>query len=107
MTLVPVPLRLRLTLASCCIVGDREIVALSGAHTLGGCHTDRSGYDGVWTQQPLQFDNTYFTNLLRLTWVPRKWDGPLQYQDRECGRLMMLASDLALIEDPNFRYWGN
>ena len=28
---------------------DREIVALIGAHTLGFCHTDRSGYLGPWT----------------------------------------------------------
>jgi cytochrome c peroxidase len=27
---------------------DREIVALLGAHSLGRCHTDRSGYDGPW-----------------------------------------------------------
>ena len=29
---------------------DREIVALIGAHTLGSCHKDRSGYDGPWTR---------------------------------------------------------
>ena len=28
---------------------DREIVALLGAHALGRCHTDRSGYWGPWT----------------------------------------------------------
>ncbi len=39
---------------------DREIVALSGAHTLGQCRTDRSGFDGPWTEDPLKFDNTYF-----------------------------------------------
>lgn len=27
---------------------DEEIVALSGAHALGRCHTDRSGFDGPW-----------------------------------------------------------
>jgi hypothetical protein len=25
---------------------DQEIVALSGAHALGRCHSDRSGFDG-------------------------------------------------------------
>ncbi len=29
---------------------DREIVALIGAHTLGACHADRSGYVGPWTR---------------------------------------------------------
>ena len=29
---------------------DQEIVALAGAHTLGRCHTDRSGYDGPWSR---------------------------------------------------------
>lgn len=27
---------------------DQEIVALSGAHALGRCHKDRSGFDGPW-----------------------------------------------------------
>lgn len=36
---------------------DREIVALSGAHTLGRCHLSRSGFDGPWTSNPLKFDN--------------------------------------------------
>jgi cytochrome c peroxidase len=26
---------------------DQEIVALSGAHALGRCHSDRSGFKGV------------------------------------------------------------
>ena len=32
---------------------DREIVALIGAHTLGRCHADRSGYVGPWTRWDL------------------------------------------------------
>lgn len=28
---------------------DQEIVALLGAHTLGRCYTDRSGYEGPWS----------------------------------------------------------
>lgn len=37
---------------------DKEIVALSGAHSLGRAHPDRSGFDGAWTKEPLIFDNT-------------------------------------------------
>jgi len=28
---------------------DQELVALSGAHALGYCHKDLSGYVGAWT----------------------------------------------------------
>jgi cytochrome c peroxidase len=35
---------------------DRDIVALSIAHTLGICHTDRSGYDGIWTHFQMSLD---------------------------------------------------
>eukprot|EP00501_MAST-03F_sp_TOSAG23-6_P000286 GSMAST32.ASY1.ANO1.292.1 assembled CDS len=41
---------------------DQEIVALSGAHTLGRCHLTRSGFDGPY-------------------WTPRQWEGNFQYAD--------------------------
>lgn len=82
---------------------DREIVALSGAHTVGRCHRVRSGFDGPWTHNPLRFDNAYFRNLVNLEWVPRKWDGPLQFTDTATGRLMMLPTDMALVQDAKFR----
>ena len=31
---------------------DQQIVALSGAHALGRCHPDASGYSGPWTPTP-------------------------------------------------------
>mmetsp|Transcript_14126 Transcript_14126/g.30784 ORF Transcript_14126/g.30784 Transcript_14126/m.30784 type:complete len:273 (+) Transcript_14126:111-929(+) len=80
---------------------DKAIVALSGAHTLGSCHKDRSGFDGPWTTDPYKFDNEYFKVLLDLEWKPREWDGPLQYADPS-GKLMMLPSDIALKEDESF-----
>lgn len=81
---------------------DREIVALSGAHTLGRCHTDRSGFSGPWSRAPTTVSNEYFRLLLEETWTPKKWNGPLQYEDKS-GELMMLPSDLALTKDVLFR----
>ena len=49
---------------------DEDIVALSGAHTVGRCHADRSGFDGPWTEDPLTFDGAYFSLLLECDWQP-------------------------------------
>ena len=51
---------------------DREIVALSGAHALGRCHTDRSGYEGPWTFSPTVLTNAYYDLLLNTKWDWRK-----------------------------------
>ncbi|XP_012461165.1 L-ascorbate peroxidase, cytosolic [Gossypium raimondii] len=66
---------------------DKDIVALSGAHTLGRCHKDRSGFDGAWTTNPLTFDNSYFKELLSGTGADT----------------MQLPSDKVLVSDPVFR----
>lgn len=84
---------------------DQEIVILSGAHTLGSCHLSRSGFDGPWTSQPLVFDNEYFRNLLEKKWVPKKYEGNPMFEDAETGKLGMLPTDIALIEDPDFKKW--
>jgi cytochrome c peroxidase len=83
---------------------DQEIVALSGAHALGRCHKDRSGFEGPWTFSPTVLDNSYFRLLKEEKWTERKWAGPRQFQDSS-GKLMMLPSDIALTQDPAFASW--
>jgi cytochrome c peroxidase len=51
---------------------DREIVALSGAHALGRCHTDRSGFSGPWTFSPTVLTNDYYKLLLDEKWHWKK-----------------------------------
>uniref|UniRef100_K3YJ02 L-ascorbate peroxidase n=1 Tax=Setaria italica TaxID=4555 RepID=K3YJ02_SETIT len=66
---------------------DKDIVALSGGHTLGKAHPERSGFEGAWTQEPLKFDNTYFLEMLK----------------GESEGLLQLPTDKALLSDPEFR----
>ncbi|XP_071935299.1 L-ascorbate peroxidase 3-like isoform X2 [Coffea arabica] len=68
-------------------LSDKDIVALSGGHTLGRAHPERSGFDGPWTKEPLKFDNSYFVELLK----------------GESDGLLKLPTDIALLEDPEFR----
>lgn len=82
---------------------DREIVALSGAHALGFCHDDRSGFVGPWTDEPHKLTNKYYKDMLNKKWVMKNWAGPPQFVDAETGTFMMLSTDLALTTDVGFR----
>ncbi|KAL0396922.1 UNVERIFIED_CONTAM: L-ascorbate peroxidase 3 [Sesamum calycinum] len=72
-------------------LSDQDIVALSGGHTLGRAHHERSGFEGPWTRDPLKFDNSYFVELLK----------------GDSGGLLKLPTDKALVEDPEFRKYVN
>lgn len=82
---------------------DQEIVALSGAHALGRCHSDRSGFDGPWTHSPNSMTNEYYNLLLNEKWQYKKWKGPIQFEDKSTKSLMMLTTDMALTTDKGFR----
>ncbi|KAI0836269.1 heme peroxidase [Hypoxylon sp. FL0890] len=99
---------------------DQEIVALSGAHNLGRCHSDRSGFEGKWVNNPTRFSNQYFKVLLanEKAWKKKRLpngveqfvyveeDADLAADDGEKPEeLMMLPTDMALLSDPAFRPW--
>ncbi|KAL8223019.1 hypothetical protein R6Q57_020418 [Mikania cordata] len=69
-------------------LSDKDIVALSGGHTLGKAHPERSGFDEKpWTKDPLKFDNSYFVELLK----------------GHSNELLKLPTNKALVEDSKFR----
>ncbi|KMT09581.1 hypothetical protein BVRB_6g130370 [Beta vulgaris subsp. vulgaris] len=70
-------------------LNDRDIVVLSGSHSLGRANKDRSGFDGPFTQDPFKFDNSYFVEL-------RKGDSP---------GLVKFPTDKVLADDPSFRQY--
>eukprot|EP00252_Welwitschia_mirabilis_P008479 TRINITY_DN2034_c0_g1_i7.p1 TRINITY_DN2034_c0_g1~~TRINITY_DN2034_c0_g1_i7.p1 ORF type:complete len:393 (-),score=96.24 TRINITY_DN2034_c0_g1_i7:279-1457(-) len=85
---------------------DKEIVALSGAHTLGRARPERSGWgkpatkytkDGPgapggqsWTVEWLKFDNFYFKDI----------------KEKRDEDLLVLPTDAVLFEDPGFKEYA-
>jgi len=91
---------------------DREIVALSGAHALGRCHVDASGFWGPWSRSPTTFSNEYFKLLLDEKWTlkkthkGKKWTGPPQFEDKAMKPFVeMYAKDENLFFEDFSKAW--
>ncbi|RSK43596.1 catalase/peroxidase HPI [Hymenobacter perfusus] len=81
-------------------------------------NTMTNGIEGSWTQNPTQWDNSYLENLFNhewkqtkspagaLQWTPVDADAPRTPDAHIPGKthaLMMMTTDLALKEDPEYR----
>ena len=108
---------------------DREIVALMcGGHVYGRCHSDYSGYEGVWVEEPTQFSNEYAADMVEDEWIcvtndtlingnpvdvrVRPAKGKRQYVSKNVGShadnmdgvpQMMLPADMILLWDEAFK----
>ena len=76
-----------------------------------GPNTFTSGFEGPWTEDPTQWDNEYFKNLLRYDWQVHtgpgghnQWRPVLKAGDtrKSAPKIMMLTADVALLEDPSY-----
>ena len=81
-------------------------------------YTMTNGIEGAWTPNPIRWDNDYLENLFKYEWEPTKSpaganqykpkdpqapstpDAHIEGQDNE---LMMMATDIALKVDPEYR----
>ena len=75
-----------------------------GAHAVGRCHTDRSGFWGPWTHAESTMSNEYYRLIFEEEWHEKKthhhpeqceWKGPKQFTNKN-GDLMMLPTGISL-----------
>ncbi|PHZ14846.1 putative cytochrome c peroxidase Ccp1 [Rhizopus microsporus ATCC 52813] len=83
---------------------DQEIVALTGAHVLGRCHLERSGFTGPWQEAPTFFSNEYFKVIASREWVKKELPhGLWQWVDKANPDVMMLPIEITMYNDKKFR----
>lgn len=82
-----------------------------------GTDTWTSGFEGPWTYNPISWDNSYFTILQSYEWANQTGTGGHQQwhsakEPQGLGafggteQIMMLTSDVALLNDPEGKYQG-
>eukprot|EP00873_Tetraselmis_striata_P039097 jgi/Tetstr1/459361/TSEL_000429.t2 len=98
---------------------SETVAFIGGGHAFGKNHgacldppcdngTYTSGLEGSWTTRPTEWTNEYFTNLLNFEWEVGTGPGglyqwaPKTADGSEGPPVVMLTSDLALANHPNF-----
>ncbi|XP_067939113.1 putative ascorbate peroxidase [Watersipora subatra] len=77
----------------------RLAIALMGAHSLGRCRSENSGFVGPWDRTPEVLDNNYYLSLVNADW--QLGDSPNGFTQWNAGGAMMLHADMTLIRDLN------
>eukprot|EP00042_Codosiga_hollandica_P055226 m.768702 g.768702 ORF g.768702 m.768702 type:complete len:425 (-) comp59075_c0_seq25:100-1374(-) len=76
----------------------QQVVALLGAHALGGASPQNSGFSGDWAHPNTSFGNFFFVNLLRFTYNHSNvGNSQLQQFNSLVGNIMMLHTDISLM----------
>lgn len=80
----------------------------AGGGVGNGLNTVTAGFEGQWTSTPLVWTNQFFKDLLNENW--ELWDGPGGHKqwritdgNESVSSLMRLTSDMALLEDDQYR----
>jgi len=81
---------------------DKDIVCLGMAHALSRTDKDRSKFAAPWTNSPSYFSNVYYRDLLSKKWIEKKSKGALMYVD-PTGEYLLMPSDIALVQDEEFK----
>lgn len=69
-----------------------------------GPNTFTSGWEGYWTTNPTQWDNSFFTNLVEFEWeLIDSPGGNKQWKPKDGPEIMMLTSDLALAMHTDYK----
>ncbi|XP_067950529.1 uncharacterized protein [Watersipora subatra] len=75
-------------------LSKKQAVALMGAHSLGRCREDNSGFEGPWDETPQTLDNGYYRSLVNTKFdLEEASNGFTQWSKDET---MMLHADMSL-----------
>lgn len=78
-----------------------QVVAILGAHSMGRCQAQNSGFEGGWTQHQSSFSNEYFQLYVKNQWTQAAtgsdvWTAPGPAPGGAADEVIMLRADIQL-----------